>query len=393
MRRLLEPAVRRDPGLLDEAWEAAESFVLLPEKPGISEAWITDAIECLPEALRQGHFALLTSGTTGTPKLVVGSRGRAEELAGVLHSRQQSEPVEETLVLLPISYSYSFVNQWLWAKVQRRRLRLTAGLADPKALGEALAAASAAMLCLVGVQVPLLERHFGERCFRGVIRVHFAGGRFPQERLHEIAAMFPNAEIYNNYGCAEAMPRLTLRRADEASSAADIGLPLPGVELRSAADYALQFRSPYGAVGVVENGRYVPIGSEDWVSTGDLGEQTDLGTWRLLGRASEVFKRHGERVSLPSLVATVSAVWPGQCALYRETDRLGEDGCVLVLAPAASADALRRVLLALRREHPRAHWPLRIEAVHSLPLLANGKLDVRTLRESSTEATLWQQHL
>lgn len=393
MKRLLELEVRRDPAQLDEAWEAAESFVLLPEKPGVSEAWISGALECLPETLRQGHFVMLTSGSTGSPKLVVGGRRRAEELARVLHSRQQSEPVEEALVLLPLSYSYSFVNQWLWARVHRRRLRLTSGLADPHALGEALATASAAMICLVGVQVPLLECHFGDRNFCGVIRVHFAGGRFPQERLKELAAMFPNAVIYNNYGCAEAMPRLTLRRADEADSAADLGVPLPGVELRSAADSALQFRSPYGAVGIVENGRYTAICSEDWISTGDLGEQTDRGTWRLLGRASEVFKRHGERVSLPSLVATVSAVWPGQCAFYRESDRLGEDGCVLVLAPAAGAEALGGVLLALRREHPRAHWPLRIEAIDSLPLLANGKLDVRSLRESSTAATLWQQHL
>jgi long-chain acyl-CoA synthetase len=393
MKRLQELAVRESPALLHEAWEAEQSFVLLPEKPGVSEAWLEDALGRLPDTERQGHFVMLTSGTTGSPKLVVGSRSRSEALARVLHSRQQSEPVEETLVLLPLSYTYSFVNQWLWARVHRRKLQLTAGLSDPRALGDALARASNAMVCLVGVQVPLFERHFGGVQFPGVIRVHFAGGRFPQERLAAIHELFPNAEVYNNYGCAEAMPRLTTRRADEADSAADIGFPLPGVELRSTPDGALLFRSPYGAVGVVEGGRYAAIGREDWVASGDLGERTDRGTWRLLGRVSEVFKRHGERVSLPALVSTVTAVWTGSFAFYRESDRLGEEGCVLTFASAVDAGALQKVLLALRRGHPRAHWPLRVEAVDSLPLLPNGKLDVRALREVSGKTILWRQHI
>ena len=393
MKLLRERQAQEDTALLDAAWSAPETFVLLPEKLGVTDEWLAAAGACLPAALRADHFAMLTSGTTGKPKLVLGNRVRSERLAAVLHEKQDSAAVAETILLLPLSYTYAFVNQWLWARTQGRRLIATDGLSDPAALGTTFSSAKNAMLCLVGVQVPLLLIHLAGKEFPGVIRIHFAGGRFPQERLSDLRGLFPNAAIFNNYGCAEAMPRLTLRRADEADDAANIGRPLPGVELQSGADHALKFRSPYGAVGVVEDGCFAAIAPGDWTPTGDLGEPLADGSWRLLGRASEVFKRHGEKVSLHALTTTVTAAWPGQCAFYRERDVSGEDGCVLTLAPTADAAALREVQLALRRHHPRAQWPLRIEAVDSLPLLSNGKPDVRSLAIMPGKSILWHQHI
>lgn len=393
MKVLRENEVREDIAILHKAWVASESFVLLPEKISVSEKWLMSALTCVPEGMRQGHFIMLTSGTTGTPKLVIGNRVRSELLTTVLHEHQCSEPVSEAIVLLPLSYTYSFVNQWLWAMIHQRRLQITAGLSEPEALGKALSAATDAMVCLVGVQVPLLINNFSGECFPGVIRIHFAGGRFPQEQLTELQTIFPNAQVFNNYGCTEAMPRLTLRRAEAASEATDIGFPLPGIELKCSANNELIFRSPYGAVGVIEDGQFTAISTDDWITTGDLGEKTEQGSWRLLGRTSEVFKRHGEKVSLQSLTNTISAEWSGQCAFYRETDSLGEEGCVLTLAPVAGADELRSILLTLRKQHSRAQWPLRIEAVGSLPCLSNGKTDIRALRDVSDKVTLWQQYI
>ena len=393
MKILFEHAVHQDLASLDEAWGAGESFILLPEKVSTTPQWLEDALAKVPSAYANGHFLLLTSGSTGSPKLIIACRKRAEQLASVLHLQQQSEPVKETIVLLPLSYSYSFVNQWLWTRTHQRKLKMTDGLSDPKALGEVLANASDAMICLVGVQLPLLISHLGGSVFPGVIRIHFAGGRFPQERLDPLRAMFPNAQVFNNYGCAEAMPRLTLRRAEDAEEAANIGRPLPGIELKSDADHALLFRSPYGAVAMIEDGTHTAISNEKWIPTGDLGEQTADGSWRLLGRANEVFKRHGEKVSLQTLSSTVSNAWPGQFAFYREIDRLGEEGCVLALAPAASAEALQKILLGLRKQHVRAQWPLRVENVDSLPLLPNGKPDSRALPCYPGKSILWQQHI
>ena len=390
---LHEQNVHHDPSRLSTAWADSETFALLPEKLSVSDEWLEQSLALVPQELHRDHFVMLTSGTTGQPKLIVGNRGRSEKLARVLHDRQESEPVAETISMLPLSYTYSFVNQWLWSHVMQRRFITTHGLADPKSLKASLQAARDAMICLVGVQVPLLMTHLAGERFEGVIRVHFAGGRFPQEKMDDLRAMFPNAQVFNNYGCAEAMPRLTIRRAEVASEAANIGHPLCGIEMRSDDQHAILFRSPYGAVGVVEAMKFTAITPNDWIPSGDLGEMSDDGSWRLIGRASEVFKRHGEKVSLAALTTTVSAAWSGQCAFYRETDRTGEDGCVLVLAPEATNDAIKPVLMALRKHHPRAQWPLRVESIATLPLLSNGKTDVRTLPSLANKSTLWQQHI
>lgn len=126
------------------------------------------------------------------------------------------------------------------------------------------------MFCLVGVQVPLLAQHFSGQVFPGVLRVHFAGGRFPQEKIGLLRDFFPNAQVFNNYGCAEAMPRLALRPAEESDDPADVGRALPGIEMRTDESEALLFRSPYGAIGICGDKGFVPITPESWVPTGDL---------------------------------------------------------------------------------------------------------------------------
>jgi acyl-CoA synthetase (AMP-forming)/AMP-acid ligase II len=392
MRRLTEPEVLSKIEVLSRAWEEEPTFLFLPEKAGAERAWVEHALSQVPKELETGHYALLTSGTTGAPKLIIGERRRSEHLAATLHQWQESEPVKETILALPLSYSYAFVNQWVWSRCFHRKLTLTAGLKEAASLRAALEQASQAMICLVGVQVPLLAACLEGLSFPNIIRVHFAGGRFPQENLPLVRALFPQAMIFNNYGCAEALPRLALRKAEAASEAANIGQPLPGIELAVNEAKELLFRSPFGAVGVIEDGTFTPIRPETWVKTGDLAEPARQDGWRLLGRAGEVFKRYGEKISLARLLTTVSGAWPGQAVFYRQADARGDEGHVLVLAPSPSSGQLQEVLQAFRRHHSRAHWPLRIESVAALPLLPNGKADVRAVALTD-KAVLWRQRL
>ncbi|MEO8430286.1 MAG: AMP-binding protein [Acidobacteriota bacterium] len=380
-------------GDLDAAWEDPQTFAYLPRKSGGQGDWVARTLELVPEPLRRDHFALLSSGSTGEPKLVFGSRDRARRLARVLHDAQESEPVRRTVGLLPLTYSYAFVNQWLWAKEHGREFLQTAGFSDPEAVGQVLEHADDAMICLVAGHVPLLERQLAGRVFPGILRVHFAGGRFPQERLSAVSRTFPNAAIFNNYGCVEAMPRLTLRRAEAAESAADVGRPLPGVELRRSPGGALLFRSPYAAAGFCDSAGFHAIGEEDWVPTGDCGHSGEDGRWILEGRAGEVFKRYGVKISPPLVLDSVSSAWSGEGAFYYETDSLGEMGHVLLLAPHPGKEELQAILSVLRREHPRTHWPLRIESAPALPSLPNGKFDAAAASALEGRKIEWSQRI
>jgi len=378
---------------LARAWQKQPTFAWLSRRNGVTEEWLQDRLATLPQAHRDGCFALLTSGTTGEPKLVVGCRRRSEALARLLHTEQELEPVAETVVVLPLTYTYAFVNQWLWSLVLDRKLVRTEGLRDVAGLAMALERCQNAMVCLVGAQLPLMRRVFSDRKFPGVIRLHFAGGAFPQSDLDFVRAIFPNALIYNNYGCAEAMPRLTLRLAGEEERAEDVGPPLPGIRLRCDAASNIQFQSPFACVGQVDEGGFHAFGETDWIATGDLGAVDARGHLVLSGRNSEVFKRYGEKVSLAHLQRTVQAQWTSAVALYREVDSSGEPGHVLLLSPAPERAQVRAILRALRAHHPRAWWPLRVEGVEKMPLLANGKVDVRAAAALPAKVVHWNQRI
>jgi acyl-CoA synthetase (AMP-forming)/AMP-acid ligase II len=389
---LVERHERADLDRLEAAWGSSETFAFLPEKSAVSSAWVSSHLESLPERLRSDHFALLTSGSTGQPKLVIGSKSRAEALARKLHDIQDSEPVAETVLALPLTYCYAFVNQWLWARTMRRALVHTRGFSQPDLLRSALQNANDAMVCLVGIQVPLFAQYFPDDVFAGVTRVHFAGGRFPQSQLDLIRKTFPSARVFNNYGCAEAMPRLTIRPAEAGDAANDIGLPIPGVQLRAGANSEIEFQSAYAAVAFIDEAGFHPVQPDAWLRTGDLGALDDAGHWRITGRAGEVFKRHGEKVALPPLIEATQEAWKGSAVFYRERDVAGEEGHVLMLAPSATDDEVRGILQRLR-SFPRAHWPLRIESVPVLATLPNGKVDVAALASLSDKTVHWRQRL
>lgn len=389
---LLERHDPADLAALDAAWSKDATFAFLPEKSGVAAGWVTDALAALPDDLSRDHFALLTSGSTGRPKLVIGAKTRAEALARLLHTVQESEPLRETILALPLTYCYAFVNQWLWGRVTGRRLVHTRGFAHADELRDALRNARDAMICLVRIQLPLFREILGDETFPGVLRVHFAGGAFPQVQLDEVRRIFVNATVFNNYGCAEAMPRLTLRRAEAANDAGDIGTPLEGIELRTT-EGEIQFRSPHGAVAYVDDTGLHRITSDDWTGTGDRGALGDDGHWHLSGRASEVFKRYGEKISLPILAEAVGRAWRGTAAFYRERDPAGEEGHVLVLAPQPAEEEVRAILQTFRAGFGRAHWPLRIESAPRLPTLPNGKIDTAALPALAERTVAWRQRL
>lgn len=386
-----ESEIRSNFRALDIRWRSAETFAILPSNLPLSDEWLDDALHRLPQAFYTKHFLLLTSGSTGQPKIIVASRERAEHLVEVIHRAQDGEATRETICCLPLSYSYSFVNQWLWSRILGRRIILTDGFMRPDELKATLDVAHDAMICMVGAQVSLLRSFFGGRTFSGIIRLHFAGGRFPQEQLGPLKQIFPNATIFNNYGCAEAMPRLAIRRAEDADVAANIGRPLAGVELKSGIEDQLLFRSPFRAVGFIENSSFRAFDDNDWIDTGDLGRAGDNGMWILLGRKSEVFKRFGEKISLPAIDAVVKRVWCEELTFYRETDSMGENGHVLVIAPHPEERQVKAILMELRRDFSRPHWPLRVESLERLPRLPNNKVDTRALKEQKDIIVHWSQ--
>jgi acyl-CoA synthetase (AMP-forming)/AMP-acid ligase II len=392
MKLISNKDIYRHASILNEAWQSSEPFLLVPEVGAVSSKVMGSLVPGIPEKFSVNSFALLTSGSTGEPRIVIGSKDRAVALSQVLHDRQNLSDCQETVVVLPLTYGFAFVNQWVWSLVYGRKTLLTAGWSDPAVLESVLLGVSSAMICMVNTQVSFLERFF-TKSFPNVTRVNFAGARFPQERIDTIRHFFPNARILNNYGCIEAMPRLTTRWEEESDKAENIGKPLPGVKLSTDEENNLLFRSEYCALGYVAEDGFHEFEADQWIKSGDKAEQLPDDSWELLGRTTDFLKRHGEKIRISEIVTAVLTVSRLEAEFYRTQDESGEDGFVVVLRPDPPSSTLHSIRKILRSEFSRAHWPLRIESIDSFPYLPNGKVDRVKLASAEGKRCLWSQRL
>ncbi len=82
------PLIQEGENCLDiirETWRAGSTFILCPSRCAISTEWLERSAALLAPDYAADHFCLLSSGSTGAPKLFVGSKSRAERLALTLH--------------------------------------------------------------------------------------------------------------------------------------------------------------------------------------------------------------------------------------------------------------------------------------------------------------------
>ncbi len=105
-------------------------------------------------------------------------------------------------------------------------------------------------------------------------------------------------ELMSGFGMTEATGGITMTGPGEYKDDS-MGTPLPGIEIRLAADGELLIRGPYVMVGYLDPPEdEVKIDSEGWFPTGDLMEMDRDGYIRLVDRKKEIYKNiKGETIA------------------------------------------------------------------------------------------------
>jgi len=85
---LREAEVRADFAVLSRRWTESPTFAVVPTNLSLTEEWLRASLALLPEDYKTGHFILMTSGSTGDPKLIIAKKSRAERLVEVIHAAQ-----------------------------------------------------------------------------------------------------------------------------------------------------------------------------------------------------------------------------------------------------------------------------------------------------------------
>lgn len=232
-----------------------------------------------------------------------------------------------------------------------------------------------------------------------VRHVQIAGGVIRDDHLRMARELFPNAVIHKGYGLTEAI-RISMISSEFPSFYEDTaGWPLPGqvVEIRGAKGEICQpgelgeifVKGPNVMLGY-DNGVDMPMLSDGFLATGDMGLLLSDGRLTIHGRHDSIFKVNGERVSGREIESTARAVEQ----MFQEVRCLPIDcekrGVRPILFVEMNADSTLRFLRERKRDFEREikmrlsdnmKIPRDVYIMRFFPRTANGKISNRLLSQ------------
>ncbi|HEU0031351.1 MAG TPA: AMP-binding protein [Kofleriaceae bacterium] len=325
---------------------------------------------------------LFTSGSTGTPRGVVLSRGALVAAADASAAHLGWHDDDRWLLALSMAHAggLAIVVRCL---AGGRPIVLAEGGFDRARVAERLPQATLASL--VPTQLAALLDDPAWRA-PATLRAVLLGGAAASDTLLEAAAA-RGVPFLTTYGMTEALGQVATAPLARAGDPHAPLHALRGVELAAGtrdAPSVIRVRAPMLATRYLDGTPIAPV-----LVTADLGYLDDTGALHVVGRADDVIITGGENVH-PSAVEAVLAATPGiraACAFGVGHERWGQlVGAAITVEP--SFDRARAV----------AHWqhvlaphqrPRELAIVAALPVLATGKHDRRAAARLPREPVIY----
>ncbi|HVG44405.1 MAG TPA: amino acid adenylation domain-containing protein, partial [Longimicrobium sp.] len=369
-------------------------------------------VEVGPDTLAYLSF---TSGTTGTPKAVMGRHSSLTHFTPWLAAEFGLSASDRFSLLSGLAHDPLHRDVFT-------PLQLGAAIVAPEPDETGTPGYLARWMGEAGVTVAhltpamgqlLADASEGER-IDSLRRAFFVGDVLRRADVARLVDLAPGLTVVNYYGSTETQRAVSYHGVDPAAEQKEIiplGRGIPGVQLlvrNASGEIAgigevgeIWLRSPHLAAGYLGDAestaaRFV---ANPWTGrtgdrlyrTGDLGRYRPDGEVEPLGRADQQVKVRGFRVELGEVESALAAhaAVKEAAVLARETEG-GDRRLVAWWVPSdegadgPDAAALRAHLKALLPEYMVPSAYVRLER---LPLTANGKLDRRALPEPEPVAT------
>ncbi|KQN06816.1 AMP-binding protein [Sphingomonas sp. Leaf25] len=359
-----------------------------------------DAIDADPARDCHALAAILyTSGSTGRPKGVMLSHANLWLGAISVAHYLRLTPDDRVLAVLPLSFDYG-QNQLFstWA---------AGGSVVPLDYLTARDVVKAVerfdITTLAGVPplwTQLIETRWDDAVAGRLRLLTNSGGALTASLVRALRGRFPVADLYAMYGLTEAFRSTWLDPALIDANPDAIGRAIPFAEVavvrpdgsRAATGEAgeLVHAGPLVAQGYWRDAprtaqRFRP--APDWMESGgtavwsgDSVAQGSDGLLRFVGRADEMIKVAGNRISPTEIEEAVLAGSEVAEAVAIGVPDPRQGQAITVVARALVADAEDRVRTRLRRDLPMFQQPARYIWIDTMPRNANGKLDRSGLR-------------
>ena len=223
--------------------------------------------------------------------------------------------------------------------------------------------------------------------------------------LRRALRTLPGAGFLNLYGQTEGivsgLPR-ELHRTDTPDAAlrlGSVGFPFPGVRVRIVDDVGRDVvRGEPGEILIRSDALFRGYWNDQaatlatlrdgWCHTGDIGRLDDRGLLHLVDRKKDIIITGGENVYSPEVEGIVGELdEAAACAVVGVSDaRWGEAVCAVVVLHPGATLTLARVQELVRERLASYKVPRRLVIVDELPVLANGKIDKKRIREEVAES-------
>lgn len=300
-----------------------------------------------------GVLIQMSSGTTGTPKVIARSWAEIEtEIDAYIHAFPEGD-AHTPVIAAPITHSYGLIAGVL-VGLARGKAPVILDSSNPLRI----------LRQLDGIDAPLL--YAAPALLHALARLAAPGGLpaavmssgtvLPQPWFDAIKGAAQG--LYQQYGCSEAG---CLALSTAPLTPEDMGLPLPHVRL------------------LAGDGAPAPIRVEGGPDTGDLGVVDARGHLIFAGRAAEVIDVAGINV-YPAEIERVALAMPGvlDAVAFALPDAMAHQRPGLAFTGAVREAALEAHLAAHLSPRQR---PLRIFAVDVMPRGPGGKVSRRHLSE------------
>jgi acyl-CoA synthetase (AMP-forming)/AMP-acid ligase II len=323
------------------------------------------------------EWILLTSGTTGTPKLVLHT---LESLGGALPTQTPAGRRSIWSTFYDIR-RYGGLQIYLRAVLSGSPLVLSSS-GEP--VSEFLARAAAAGVTHISGTPSHWRRALmsGQAAMLKPDYVRLSGEVADQAVLDNLRAVFPNARIAHAFASTEAGVAFDVNDGLAGFPAAFVDVPAGEIELK-VMDHTLRIRSGRNAARYLGAAPGVLVNEDGYVDTGDMVELVD-GRYYFRGRVGGVINVGGLKVYPEEVESVLNADPRVRMSLVRAR-RNPITGAVVVAdvvlanpaneAPSDTPDAIKNDLLDTCRRTLAAHKvPAMLRFVPALEFTAAGKL-------------------
>jgi acyl-CoA synthetase (AMP-forming)/AMP-acid ligase II len=332
---------------------------------------------------------LFTSGSTGRPRGVVQTFRNIDANTRSIVRYLGLSAADRALLVLPLHYCYgrSVLQTHLFAGGS---VFIDDRFVFPRTMLETLGEEACTGFAGVPLTFEIMRRQvdFSSLSFPRLRYLTQAGGAMSPDTIAWARKAFSPAQLFVMYGQTEATSRLSYlppeRAADKPGS---IGIPVPGVQLAVVDESGRAL--PEGETGhLVARGDNVTPGYLDdreesrailhdgWLWTGDLACRDAEGFFFHRGRAKEILKIGGHRVS-PGEIEQVLAAHPAvaEAAVIGAPDALrGQVAAAFVVLHRGRAASASEIQKFCRSRMPLYRVPATIRFLDALPRNPAGKL-------------------